>query len=56
MNIRCLFADGKRYLILESLIVISFVQDVKTDDDRIRWQLHLFRTRSDQVKINLRGL
>ena len=39
MNIQCLFADGKRCLILESIIVVSFVQDLKTNDDRIRWKL-----------------
>ena len=30
MNIRCLFAAGKRDVMLDSIIVISFVKDVKS--------------------------
>ena len=30
MNIRCLYAAGKRHVMLDSIIVISFVKDVKS--------------------------
>ena len=30
MNIRCLFAAGKRHVMSDSIIVISFVKDVKS--------------------------
>ena len=29
MNIRCLFAAGERHVMSDSIIVISFVKDVK---------------------------
>ena len=30
MNIQCLFAAGKRHVMSDSIIVISFVKDVKS--------------------------
>ena len=52
MTIRCLFADGKRCLILKTVIVISFVQGVKTNEDRIRWQSHQNEMRSSKDQFN----